>query len=263
MAVWSATAVASYSLKIGFTETGNSSLTYGRLNLRTARIPIFSTTDLRTLCSGLENFNLPAALGALTEDTLVVANGPFRNRLGLTDEELSGVRLSYLLRLDESYSGILMAGDDAQHLVRFVPCALKSLAGDEVMPGVALRRSDGMILLMLRPKADDALFQEFIHGRLIGRSEERNRTRKFFHDLLSSKILAASFLAHAAHDKLSSGGDGSGELAKVTALLNETIEAIAYGFDGKTVRIEEIPEQEAASARRLSMQAPSSSGELS
>jgi len=57
--------------------------------------------------------------------------------------------------------------------------------------------------LMLRPKANDALFQEFIHGRLIGRSEERNRTRKFFHDLLSSKILAASFLAHAAHDKLS------------------------------------------------------------
>jgi hypothetical protein len=202
-------------------------------------------------------------LGALTENTLIVANGPFRNRLGLIDEDLSGVRLSHLLRLDESYSGILMAGDDAQHLVGFVPCALKSLAGDGVMPGVALRLSDGMILLILRPNADDALFQQFIHGPLIGRSEERNRTRKFFHDLLSSKILPASFLAHAAHDKLSSGGDGSGELAKVTALLNETIEAIADGFDGETVRIEEIPEQEAASARRLSMQAPSSSGELS
>ncbi|HXM01408.1 MAG TPA: hypothetical protein VN939_02330 [Chthoniobacterales bacterium] len=95
-----------------------------------------------------------------------------------------------------------------------------------------MKCSDGMILLMLTPGADDPSFQEFMHGFLIGRSEERNHTKKFFHDILSSKIMVASFLAHAANDKLSSGADGSSELAQVTAILDETIQAIAHGFKG-------------------------------
>jgi len=191
-------------------------------------------TNLRTLCSGLEHFNLGAALGHLVEDTLIISNKLFRDRLGLTEEVLSTVRLRHLVYLDQSDSGIAAENNDAQLVVRFLPCTLKSPATEEVIPGRALRRPDGMILLFLVPLPSDAMFEAFIHGRLIGRSEERNRTSKFFHDLLSSKIMVASYFAREAHEKLSSGGaDESIELAKVMAILDEAIDAIVNGVDAE------------------------------
>jgi hypothetical protein len=209
-------------------------------------------TDLRTLCTGLEHFNLPAALGQITEDLLTLWNGPFRERMGLTEEQLARVRLSSLLNLDESYAGVALENNHPKHLVRFVPCALKNPVTDETVPGKALRRQDGAVLFLLELPAGDAMFQEFIRGRLVGRTEERIRTRKFFHDLLSSKILVATFAAYAAKDKLSeSGAEENKELARVTVILDEVIDAIANAFDEQTGETEAIPEEEAASVRRL------------
>jgi hypothetical protein len=54
----------------------------------------------------------------------------------------------------------------------------------------------------------------------------------FFHDLLSSKILVASFLAHSFHDKLAQRQAPEIEdLQKVTALLDAVIDAIVHGFE--------------------------------
>jgi hypothetical protein len=56
--------------------------------------------------------------------------------------------------------------------------------------------------------------------------------RKFFHDLLSSKILVASFLAHSVHDKLARRQAPEIEdLQKVTTLLDAVIDAIVHGFE--------------------------------
>jgi hypothetical protein len=170
-----------------------SSRTVNPATLRQPKKPKSIDTDLRTLSSGLEHFNLPCALGQITEDVLTLWNAPFRERIGLTEEQLARARLSSLLYFDESYAGFALEHNDPQHIVRFVPCALKHPITDEVMPGKALRRQDGTVLFFLELPAGDALFQEFIRGRLVGRTEEKLRTRKFFHDLLSSKIIVASF----------------------------------------------------------------------
>jgi predicted RNA-binding Zn ribbon-like protein len=100
--------------------------------------------------------------------------------------------------------------------------------------------------------AGDGNFQEFIRDRLVWRTEEKLRTRKFFHDLLSSKIMVASFAAHAALEKATQiGAQENGELARVTALLHEVIDAIVHGFDERTEQTETIPKEEAASVWRL------------
>ena len=70
-----------------------------------------------------------------------------------------------------------------------------------------------------------------IHGHLIGREQERDRIRQLLHELLSSKILAASFVTHEIYQNLSAtGSEEAKELAKVTKLLHEVINGIVHGF---------------------------------
>ena len=109
-----------------------------------------------------------------------------------------------------------------------------------------------MLLVMLNLPADDLTFQEFIRGRLVGREEEKNRTRQFFHDILSSRLLIASFAAHEVYQKLAArGAPESKELAMVTKLLEEVIDAITGSFEEQVVRSKPIPDSEAASLQRL------------
>jgi hypothetical protein len=102
-----------------------------------------------------------------------------------------------------TYSGLVLENDHREHVVRFVPCVLKNLFLNKWLSGRALRRSDGMLLALLGLPVGDVAFEGFIHGHLIGREEERNRTRHILHDVLSSKILVASFMAHEIYQNLS------------------------------------------------------------
>jgi hypothetical protein len=63
-----------------------------------------------------------------------------------------------------------------------VPCVLKKPSTNELVHGRALRRNDGFLLAMLDLPTGDIAFEGFIHGRFVGREEERNRTRQFFHE---------------------------------------------------------------------------------
>jgi hypothetical protein len=137
-------------------------------------------TDLRTICSALEHFFLPAALGSIKDDALVIWNPAFQKRAGVSEKELAQARLTSLILLDESYSGIFLQDHDPEHVVRFVPCVLKKPLTNELVHGCALRRNDGWVLAMLGLPTGDIAFEGFIHGRFIGREEERNRTRQFF-----------------------------------------------------------------------------------
>jgi len=209
-------------------------------------------TDWGTICSALEHFSLPAALGSIEEDKLVVWNQLFQKETGLSEGELAQARLSSLILLDETYSGLILENNHSEHVVRFVPCVLKNPLLNEWVPGRALRRSDGMLLALLRLPVGDVAFEGFIHGKLIGREEERDRTRKLFHDVLSSKILVASFIAYEVYQNLSAtGSEETKELAKVTKLLQEVIDDIVHGFDSAGTPVESIPVREAASLRRL------------
>jgi hypothetical protein len=209
-------------------------------------------TDLRTICSALEHFSLPAALCSTKDDALVVWNRAFQKRAGVSEKELAQARLTSLILLDESYGGSVLQDQDPEHVVRFVPCVLKKPSTNELVHGRALRRRDGCLLAMLGLPTDDTAFEGFIHGRFVGREEERNRTRQFFHDILSSKILVASFIAHEIYQRLAAnGGEEAEELGRVTKLLQETIHDISNGFEEPTKQAEIIPEREAESLKHL------------
>ena len=184
-------------------------------------------TDLWAICSALEHFSLPAALGNPKDNALVFWNQAFQRRAGFSEIELAQARLTSLILLDESYSALVLQDHNPEHVVRFVPCVLKKPLTNEWVPGRALKRKDGILLAMLDLPVGDVALEGFIHGHLMGREEERDRIRQFFHDILSSKILVASFVAHEIYQSLAAkGAEETEDLARVKKLLQEAIDDI-------------------------------------
>src|SRR5438132_8180982 len=199
-------------------------------------------TDLRAICPALEYFALPAALGSLKDNAFVFWNESFQRRSGLSDVELVQAPLTSLILLEDTYSGPVLENSDPENVVRFVPCVLKGRLLNEWVAGRALRRSDGMLLAILDLSVGDVAFEGFIHGRLVGQEEEKERTKQFFHDILSAKILVATFTAREIYQTLAAGGaEGAKELARVTKLLQEVTEDISNFFEAPKIQAEPIP----------------------
>ena len=188
--------------------------------------------DLGNLCSDLQRFKLPAAVGDLTTDAFAFWNASFCERMALNPDELAQVKLSALLRFDEKYTELTQGKTRVDCRVGSLPCAIKRFANDEIIPACAMKNQNGLLLLLADSPAHDPNFEGYIQGRIVGWEEEVNRMRKFLHDLLSSKILVASFLAHSVHDKLSRRKASEiDELHKVTTLLDQVIDTIVHGFE--------------------------------
>jgi hypothetical protein len=171
-------------------------------------------------------------VGDLTTDIFAFWNASFCEKMSLAPDELAQVKLSGLVRFDEKYADLTQGEAQRGCRVASLPCAIKRSANDEIIPACAIKNENGMLLLLVDSPAHDPKFEGYIQGRIVGREEEANRTRKFFHDLLSSKILVASFLAHSVHDKLARRQAPEVEdLQKVTALLDTVIDAIVHGFE--------------------------------
>src|SRR4029077_14259363 len=119
-------------------------------------------TDLRTICSTLEHFSLPAALCSIEDNRLVIWNQLFQKGSGLSEDELAQTGLSSLILLDETYGGSILENGHPTHFVRFVPCVLKNSLLNEWMPGRALKRSDGMSLALFGLPVGDVAFEGFI-----------------------------------------------------------------------------------------------------
>ena len=179
------------------------------------------------MCSALEHFSLPAALCSLGDDAFVAWNDAFQKSTRLSQAQLAEMPFSSLIRIADGYGE-----GDSESMVGFVPCVLKNALLNEWMPEHALRRSDGMMVMMLNLPVGGVAFEGFLHGLLVGREEERNRTREFFHGILSSKILIASFIAHEVSQALAASGvEGSKGLERVTKLLHEVIDEISSSFN--------------------------------
>jgi hypothetical protein len=186
------------------------------------------STDLRSISSALKHVYPPAVLGSLENDALLVWNSAFQKRVGLSQDELARTSLTSLLIFEENEGDLIMEGRDAERDNQLLPCVLKNSLTD--VHGQALRCDDGMLLAMLDVTLGDLVSDGFNQGRRMGCDEERNRTRHFFHDVLSSKILVASFLAHEIYQKLSaSGAEETEDMARLTKLLQEAIDAIVEG----------------------------------
>jgi hypothetical protein len=187
------------------------------------------STDMGSISSVLEHVDLPAVLGSLPNDALLVWNSAFQKRVGLSQDELARTSLTSLLIFEENEGDLIMEGHDAERDNQLLPCALKNSLTD--VHGQALRCDDGTLLAILDVALGDLVLKGFDQGRRKGCDEERNRTRHFFHDVLSSKILVASFLAHEIYQKLSASGAETEDMARLTKLLQEAIDAIVHGAE--------------------------------
>jgi PAS domain-containing protein len=188
------------------------------------------STDLGSISSVLENVYLPAVLCSLPNDALLVWNSAFQKRVGLSQDELARIPLTSLLILEEKEADLIMEGHDAKRDNQLQPCVLKNPLTD--VHGQTLRSDDGTLLAILDVTFGDLVINGFDQARQMGCDEERNRTRHFFHDVLSSKILVASFLAHEIYQKLSaSGAEETEDMARLTKLLQEAIDAIVHGAE--------------------------------
>jgi PAS domain-containing protein len=183
------------------------------------------STDLGSISSVLEDVYLPAVLCSLPNDTVLVWNSAFQKKVGLSQDELARTPLTSLLILEENEGDLIMEGHDAKRDNQLLPCVLKNPLTD--VHGQALRCDDGMLLAILGVTLGDLVLKGFDQGRRLGCDDERNRTRHFFHEVLSSRILVASFLAHEIYQKLSaSGAEETEDMARLTKLLQEAIDAI-------------------------------------
>jgi hypothetical protein len=180
--------------------------------------------------SVLENVYLPVVLGNIQNDALLVWNSAFQKRVGLSESELACTSFASLLILGESARNPITQGDNAEQYDILLPCVLKTPLTS--VYGQALRCDNGMLLAILDANLRDLASKGFDQGLRMGCEEERNRTRDFFHDVLSSKILVASFLAHEIHQRLAaSGAEEAEDMARLAKLLREAIEAIVRGAE--------------------------------
>jgi PAS domain-containing protein len=188
------------------------------------------STGLGCISSALKHVYPPAVLGSLQDDALLVWNSAFQKTVGLSQEELARTPLTSVLIFEERERNPIIQGHDAERDNQLLPCALRNSLTN--VHGQALRCDDGMLLAMLDVTLGDLVSAGFNQGRRMGCEEERNRTRHFFHDVLSSKILVASFLAHEIYQKLAASGAGEAEdMAGLAKLLQEAIEAIVCGAE--------------------------------
>jgi signal transduction histidine kinase len=181
------------------------------------------STDIRRLCSELNDFGLPRAIGHITEKRLLLWNETFIRQAKLEQEELANAEVELCIDLaqpsDTGGEGGLM------------PFALKTSATAKMFLGHAVKRADGFLLMMLDITPGDVLLRRFWQGRVLGEEQEKQRMAQVIHDSFSPHLLAAFFLIHGIRERLEKRFPGEAEkLAKVGELINESIQRLAVGF---------------------------------
>jgi hypothetical protein len=181
------------------------------------------STDLGSRSSVLGHVYLRVVLGNLQNDALLVWNAGSQKRVELTWDELARTPLTSLLIVEENEEDPIVQSHDAE-------CDNKNPLTN--VHGQAPRCDDEMLLAILDVTRGELVSDGFDQGRRMGCDEERKRTRHFFHEVLSSKILVASFLAHEIYQKLTArGSEETEEMARLTKLLQEAIDAIVQGAE--------------------------------
>ena len=178
--------------------------------------------DLRQLCFALNDFGLPRAIGHVTERRLLLCNEIFVHQARLAGAELKDAEIE--LSVD-----LVQASTTCREL-ELIPFALKVPGLGKTFLGHTVKRNDGYLLMMLDLTPGDVLLRHFWQGRVLGQEEEKQRLAQIIHDSFSPHLLAALFLIHGIQDHLEKRNPTEAEqLAKVTELLNETIQRLVAG----------------------------------
>src|ERR1700741_2268130 len=93
------------------------------------------STDIRRLCSELNDFGLPRAIGHITEKRLLLWNETFIRQAKLEQEKLANAEVELCIDLAQP--------SDTGGEGRLIPFALKTSATAKMFLGHAVKRADG------------------------------------------------------------------------------------------------------------------------
>jgi hypothetical protein len=186
--------------------------------------------EAAAICSALNEFKLPRAIGHLSQNCFVAWNESFQERTGYAPEQLEEADLKDVVVLFEPDSQVQETVHVPSPDVEFVRCNIRCYGQEHFATGYAARRNDGFVLFMI--DVVNPTTGAIEDARLFGREEERNRIMKLFHDEVSPKLLAAVFEVQRAKEELDAKGLKEGQaVSKAGEKLIETIDAVISVLD--------------------------------
>ena len=184
--------------------------------------------SLVQLCSELDKFGIATAIGHDSKDVFVGWNHSFEKRLAMDTEKIKKVELRNIIVPDRPVVDTAI-GPEAP--TPFRDRVLQIDGDSRQILSRSVRRDDGFILVILDPVSGNRDTDEYARGYLIGQETERERSRQILHDNVSGNLLAASFAAESARQKLEDEGRPEVEdLKRVTNLIDHAITNLVDAF---------------------------------
>jgi hypothetical protein len=186
---------------------------------------------LMQLCFELDKFQIATAIGHISKDVFIHWNRSFEDRLGLKEEEMRGVELCSIIVPDAPVVEASGANENSLPAGPFSDCVIRIPGDERQILGRSVRREDGFILVILDPASGTRGTEEYARGYLFGQNDEKERSRQVVHDNVSGNLLAASFAAETARQKLEDEGRPEAEdLERVTYLIDRAINDLVNAF---------------------------------
>jgi signal transduction histidine kinase len=185
---------------------------------------------LRQLCFELDKFQIATAIGHISKDVFVTWNRAFEARLGLDEAEMKEVELRNIVISDAPLVDASIESESLPGSEPFSDCVVRVPGGRQIL-GRSVRREDGFILVLLDNLSGNRGPEGYARGYLIGLEEEKQRARQVVHDSVSGNLLAASFAAENAKQKLEDHDRPEAEdLKRVTRLIDQAINDLVLAF---------------------------------
>jgi hypothetical protein len=182
-----------------------------------------SDATLVRLCDSLQRFGLPAAIVDLTQNRLTSANEQLVKVAGYRPVDLKQLPASELLVFERVPSSN-PSGLPAQAVIQHGRCALKRGAADTPLTGYFLERADQVALLMFDSCVFTETGEEFLRGRIVGRTEENLAIRDRFHQNINQQLVAAALAVESVRASLLETCPNQVDvMERIARLLNESI----------------------------------------
>jgi hypothetical protein len=192
------------------------------------------SSGLVQLCLELDRFQIATAIGHISNDAFVHWNRSFASKLGLDEEEMKTVELRNIIVTD---APVVEASDRPSSplpLGVFSDCVIRVPADERQILGQSVKRDDGFILVILDHLSGNRGIEEYARGYLGGQEEENHGARQVVQETVGGNLLAASFAAENAKNKLEDEERPEAEdLKRVTYLIDQAINDLVNAFTAK------------------------------
>ena len=185
---------------------------------------------LRQLCFELDKFQIAIGIGHASKDVFVTWNQAFEARLGLGKAEMKEVELRNIVVSDAPLVEPSPESESSPGSGPFSDCVVRIPDGEQIL-GRSVQREDGFILVLLDHVSGTRGIEGYARGYLVGLEEEKQRARQVVRENVSGNLLAASFAAENAKQKLEDQERPEAEdLKRVTYLIDQAINDLVHAF---------------------------------